>query len=252
MAFRGRDEVLESVLQPISSIDFTGGRSGRARDGVGVSMIVPGTPQRKVEKQMMQVKIDKVVAPMLMCFAGSAILPEGHGPTRAGNDQRTPCQWHHLGHGNLGHSPALGGSSVRQDSNGFDNIQLGTVTIPQGATGWNPIIFFAKGLIVKPSSSADFQKDQKVQSHPDAIQIHLEPSSSVSHISKGQPPLASLLRSNLSLPIRWWSHVFPRSAVSEFRTHHAAVLEVSAYYAGLRWWWLGRPVAPGGALQHAR
>ena len=65
MAFRGRDEVLESVLQPISSIDFTGGRSGRARDGVGVSMIVPGTPQRKVEKQMMQVKIDKVVAPVL-------------------------------------------------------------------------------------------------------------------------------------------------------------------------------------------
>lgn len=26
-----------------------------------------------------------------------------------------------------------------------------------------------------PSSSADFQKDPKVQSHPDAIQIHLEP-----------------------------------------------------------------------------
>ena len=52
-------------LQPISSIDFTRGRSGR--DGVGVSMIVPGTPQRKVEKQMMQVKIDKVVAPVLMC-----------------------------------------------------------------------------------------------------------------------------------------------------------------------------------------
>ena len=50
------------MLQPISSIDFT---SGRARDGVGVSMIAPGTPQRKVEKQMMQVKIDKVVAPVL-------------------------------------------------------------------------------------------------------------------------------------------------------------------------------------------
>ena len=28
-------------------------------------MIVPGTPQRKVQKQMMQVKIDKVVAPVL-------------------------------------------------------------------------------------------------------------------------------------------------------------------------------------------
>ena len=101
-------------LQPISSIDFTS--SGRAPDGVGVSMIVPGTPQRKVEKQMMQVKIDKVVAPGLMCFTGSAILSEAHGSTRAGNDQRTLCQWHHLGHGNLGHSPALGGSSVRQDS----------------------------------------------------------------------------------------------------------------------------------------
>ena len=66
MAFRGRDEVLESVASAdFQHIDFTRGRSGRARDGVGVSMIVPGTPQRKVEKQMMQVKIDKVVAPML-------------------------------------------------------------------------------------------------------------------------------------------------------------------------------------------
>ena len=94
---------------------------------------------------------------------------------------------------------------------------------------------FVQGMIMDPSSSADFQKDQKVQSHPDAIQIHLEPSSKDSHRLHPFCVAISVCPSR-------GVHMFSRgqAAVSEFRTHHAAVLEVSAYYAG-RWWWFGTP-----------
>ena len=94
-------------------------------------------------------------------------------------------------------------------------------------------------MIMKPSSSADFQEDPKVQS-PDPIQIHLEPRviQCLPHL-QGQPPLAPLLRSNLSLPITRCSHVFPRSSCG-FAPIMLRSSRVSAYYAG-RWWWFGTP-----------
>ena len=108
---------------------------------------------------------------------------------------------------------------------------------------------FCQGMIMKPSSSADFQEDPKVQS-PDPIQIHLEPRviQCLPHL-QGQPPLAPLLRSNLSLPItRWCSHFFPRSSCGFGPIMLWSLRSVPTTQAG----GLVRPVAPGGPLQHAR
>ena len=119
-------------------------------------------------------------------------------------------------------------------STGFDNIQLGTVTTPRIRS------CFLQGMIMKPSSSADFQKDPKVQSHPDPIQIHLEPRviqwdfPHLQRTATACTPSAQQSQSAHHVVFTCFPAVWLR-----FRTHHAAaVLEISAYYAGP---WFGTP-----------
>ena len=94
-----------------------------------------------------------------------------------------------------------------------------------------------------PSSSADFQKDPKVQSpDPSWTPRHPVGSSTSPKDSHRLHPFCVAISVCPSGGGHMFSHGL--AAVSEFRTHHAAVLEVSAYYAG-RWWWFG---TPGGFL----
>ena len=91
-----------------------------------------------------------------------------------------------------------------------------------------------------PSSSADFQKDPKVQSHPDPIQIHLEPRVIVGSLTSPRTATACTPSAQQSQSAHHAVFTCFPAVKLRFRTHHAAVLEVSAYYAG-RWWWFGTP-----------